>query len=122
MSYISELKKFYPNTYKARYALQAYKQHRHYEDQDPSVITVHETTLNYGGPEEGGWWYQAGLPVRSHCIFSKKQAIQTFIQYFEEYEIEGQPSLGDSTTYSNYELMFSNALARAYPESRPYYC
>jgi hypothetical protein len=122
MSYISELKKFYPCSYKARYAIAAYKQHRHYEDQDPSVITLHETTLNYGGPEEGGWWYQAGLPVLSHCIFSKKQAIQTYIQYFEEYEIEGQPSLGDSTTYSNYELQFANALAKAYPESRPYYC
>ena len=122
MSYISELKKFYPNTYKARYAIGAYNQHRYWEHEDPTVITIHETTLNYGGPEEGGWWYQAGYPVLSHCIFSKKQAIQAFIQYFEEYEIEGQPSLGDSTTYSNYELMFSNRYASVYPETKPYYC
>jgi len=121
MSYISELKKFYPSTYKARYAISAYKQHAYYEE-EPTVITIHETCLRYGGPEEGGWWYQQGEPVLSHCIFSKKQAIQTYVKYFEEYEIEGQPSLGDSTTYSNYELMFSNALARAYPETKPHYC
>jgi hypothetical protein len=122
MSYISELKKFYPKTYKARYAINAYNTHKYFEHEDPTVITIHETTLNYGGPEEGGWWYQAGYPVRSHCIFSKKQAIQTFIQYFEEYEIEGQPSLGDSTTYSNIELGFSNGLAKRYPAERPHYC
>ncbi len=40
----------------------------------------------------------------------------------EEYEIEGQLSLGDSTTYSNYELGFSNELAKTYPTERPRYC
>ena len=33
MSYISELKKFYPNTYKARYAIGAYKQHKYWENE-----------------------------------------------------------------------------------------
>ena len=122
MLYIEHLKRSYPRTYKVRYALQQYNSHVEWEGQDPSVITIHETTLNYGGPEEGGWWYQAGYPVRSHCIFSKKQAIQVFIQYFEEYEIEGQPSLGDTTTSSNIELSFSNRYAEVYPKTRPHYC
>jgi hypothetical protein len=122
MSYISELKRFYPRTYKARYAINAYNTHKYFEHEDPTVITIHETTLNYGGPEEGNWYYTAGYPIKSHCIFNKKQAIKTYIQYFEEYEIEGQPSLGDTTTRSNIELSFSNALAKAYPESRPHYC
>ena len=122
MSYISELKKFYPCSYKARYAIGAYKQHKYFEHEDPSVITLHETTLNYGGPEEGGWWYQAGLPVLTHCVFSKKQAVQTFIQYFDEYELADQPSLGLSTTYHNYEVNFANRYATVYPESKPHYC
>ena len=58
----------------------------------------------------------------SHCIFSKRQAVQVYVKYFEEYEIEGQPSLGDTTTRSNIDISFSNELAKAYPESRPYYC
>ena len=122
MSYISELKKFYPKSYKVRFAINAYNAHKYSEHEDPTVVTVHETYLNYGGPEEGGWWYQAGYPVLSHCIFSKRQAVQVYVKYFEEYEIEGQPSLGDTTTRSNIDISFSNELAKAYPESRPYYC
>lgn len=122
MSYLSELQKFYPRTYKLRYAIQRYNTHVEWEHEDPTVITIHETTLNYGGPEEGGWWYQAGLPVLTHCIFSKRQAIQTFIQYFDEYEIQEQPSLGISTTYSNYEVNFDSKYAAHYPTERPYYC
>lgn len=122
MSYLSELQRFYPRTYKVRYAIQRYQTHKDWEQEDPTTITVHETTLNYGGPEEGGWYYQAGYPVLTHCIFSKKQAIQTFIQYFDEYEIAEQPSLGLSTTYSNYEVNFSNEYAKVYPEIKPHYC
>ena len=122
MSYLSELQKFYPTTYKVRYAIQRYNAHKEWEHEDPTTITIHETTLNYGGPEEGGWYYQAGFPVLTHCIFSKKQAVQTFIQYFDEYEIAEQPSLGISTTYSNYEVNFNNAYAKVYPEIKPHYC
>ena len=122
MSYISELKKFYPKSYKVRYAVNAYNTHKYFEQEDPTVITVHETVLRYGGPEEGGWYFQQGDPVLSHCIFSKKQAIQTYVKYFEEYEIEGQPSLGDTTTSSNIELSFSNRYAEVYPKTRPHYC
>lgn len=27
------------------------------EDNHPHYIVAYETTLGYGGPEEGGWWY-----------------------------------------------------------------
>ena len=122
MSYITELKRCYPNSWKARLAIQRYNVHQEWEDQDPSTITIHETTLNYGGPEEGGWWYYAGFPVLTYCIFSKKQAIQTFIELFDEYEIADQPNLSDSTTYRNYEVNFANGYATVYPETKPHYC
>ena len=122
MSYLSELRKSYPNSWKTRLAIQRYQVHREWEHQDPTTITVHQTTLNYGGPEEGGWWYYAGFPVLTHCIFSKKQAIQTFIELFDEYELAEQPSLGQSTTYYNYDVNYANDYAKVYPESKPYYC
>jgi hypothetical protein len=122
MSYFTELKKFYPRTYKLRYAIQRYNTHLEWENQDPTVITVHETTLSYGGPEEGGWYYHVGYPVLTHCVFSKRQAVQVFIQYFEEYEIADQPSLGLTSTYSNYEVNFDNKYAESYPKQRPHYC
>jgi hypothetical protein len=122
MSYISELKRFYPRSYKARYAINAYNTHKYFDHEDPTVITIHETTLNYGGPEEGNWYYTAGYPIKSHCIFNKKQAIKTYIEYFEEYQIEEQPSLGISTTRSNIDICFANDYAKYYPTERPRYC
>jgi hypothetical protein len=122
MSYISELQKCYPNSYKLRYGIQRYNAYRKWEDKDPTTLTIHETTLNYGGPEEGGWWYQAGYPVLTRCIFSKKQAVQIFVELFEEYEVADQPDLGLTSTHSNYEVNFSNDYAKVYPESKPHYC
>ena len=122
MLYIEHLKRSYPRTYKVRHALQQYNSYVEWEGQDPSVITIHETTLNYGGPEEGGWWYQAGYPCLTHCIFSKKQAVTEYVIYADEYEVWDQPDLGISTTSSNYEVNFANDYAKSYPEERPYYC
>ena len=122
MSYLSDLKCFYPKSYKARIAIQRYNTHLEWEGQNPTTLTIHEAILNYGGPEEGGWWYESGYPCLTHCVFSKKQAVQAFIQYFDEYEVADQPSLGISTTYHNYEVNFSNGYATVYPESKPHYC
>lgn len=122
MSYLSELRKFYPNTWKARWAIQNYQTHIQFEDKEPTTITLHSTYLKYGGPEEGGWWYQEGYPEETHCIFNKKQAIRKYMQLADEYQIVDQPSLGDTTTSSNWELSFSNDYARIYPRTRPHYC
>jgi hypothetical protein len=122
MSYLQSLKNFYPTTWKIRWAFQNYNTHIDFEDKEPTTITVHETVLRYGGPEEGGWWYTQGYPEETHCIFNKKQAIKRFIELADKYQIIEQPSLGDTTTNSNWELSFSNNYARMYPTERPFYC
>ena len=121
MSYLSDLKGFYPKSYKARIAIQQYNTHVEWEGQDPTTITIHEAILNYGGPEEGSWYFYAGYPVQTICIFSKKQAIKTYIQYSDEYEVWDQPDLGLTSTYSNYDINFSNNFAKLYPTERPRY-
>jgi len=93
MSYLSELRKFYPNSWKARWAIQNYQVHIDFQHEEPTTITLHETVLRYGGPEEGGWWYTQGYPEETHCIFSKKQAIRKYMQLADEYQIIDQPSL-----------------------------
>ena len=122
MSYVSELRKFYPRTWKARLAINRYNTHLQWEGQDPTTITIHETTLNYGGPEEGGWYYHRGYPCLTHCIFSKKQAIKEYLIYSEEYEVWDQPDLGLTSTDSIYEVNYANDFAKLYPETKPHYC
>ena len=31
-------------------------------------INVYAVTRHYGGPEEGGWWYNSGSPIESRSI------------------------------------------------------
>jgi hypothetical protein len=122
MSYVSELRKFYPRTWKERIALERYKLHCKWEGQEPTTITIHDTYLRCGGPEEGGWYYHQGYPLQTICIFSKKQAVNAYLQYSEEYEAWDQASLGLSTTESAVEINFGNDFAKQYPEQRPHYC
>jgi hypothetical protein len=118
MSYLSDLKRFYPKSYKVRIAIQRYNTHVELEGEEPTTITIHETLLNYGGPEEGGWYYESGYPCLTHCVFSKKQAIKEYLIYSEDYEIwyEHDP------THGKYDINYSNDYAKLYPESKPYYC
>lgn len=122
MSYLSDLQAFYPRTWQLRQAINSYNLHKEWEQEEPTTITIHQTYQCYGGPEEGGWWYTKGWPVQTICIFSKKQAIKTYLQYAEEYQVWDQPDLGLTSTVSNYDINFSNGYATAYPESRPVYC
>lgn len=49
-----------------------------------TVVNVYEVTLGYGGPEEGGWWYDW-----SHCIRSVEVTPETieevYAEFLEEY-------------------------------------
>jgi hypothetical protein len=119
----------YPRTGAARYWLDQYKAHQEYEGKEPTTITVHEVWQNYGGPEEGGWWYTAGEPVNrmdgdksTICIFSKKQAIREALELTRRWDLHRQPSTTDSRECSAIEVNFSQGYARHYPEERPHYC
>jgi len=84
MSYLSEL---YPKSWKQRLAIQQYDGFQEWEEKEPITVTVHQVIQRFGGPEEGGWWFNQGFPERTYCVFSKKQAIKTFIEVCEEYEV-----------------------------------
>ena len=122
MSHLSWLQATYPRTWKLRRALNSYNLHKEWEGEEPTTVTVHETYQRYGGPEEGNWFYTQGYPVQTICIFNKKQAVEAYVKYSDEYEVWDQPDLGISTTVSNYDINFSNDYAQAYPTERPYYC
>lgn len=132
MSYLSEFKAFYPKSWKQRLAIQQYDGFKEWEDKEPITITVQQVIQRYGGPEEGGWWFNEGFPEKTYWVFNKKQAIKTFIEVCEQYKIWEQSSLlqtwgrslrlGLSTTDCNWEVSFASSAAKHYPEERPHYC
>lgn len=81
---------------------------------DPTTITVHRVWENYGGPEEGGWYYQCGEPVKTVCIFSRSQALRVLHELHEKYSA---PEYEEDT----YDICLSNRIARWYPDRRPHY-
>jgi hypothetical protein len=42
-------------------------------DRHSYIVAVYDTALAYGGPEEGGWWYDHGSLTRIMRIFRHKE-------------------------------------------------
>lgn len=85
-------------------------------------VNVYEVSLCYGGPEEGGWYYDIGTPLAS----------VPFQNYTERSEIEAHirrmyPDIGKksmrhlSSGPSDIELSIEDHMAEAYPTTRPHY-
>ena len=81
---------------------------------EPLTITVHLITEHFGGPEEGGWWYQCGHPVTTTCIFSRDQAVRELIHLHERYSSEEYEE-------ETYDISLARGYAKFYPEKRPHY-
>lgn len=50
----------------------------HIEHHGPSVhivyVNVYDITRCFGGPEEGGWWYDAGECIQIHRVAGRNEA------------------------------------------------
>lgn len=90
------------------------------------TVAVYLSELAYGGPEEGGWWYECGELVKVICVFgSEEKAI--------EYTRRMNDKLRQTLNKGRREIssVLSNGVYRAmvmcdyppryYPERRPYY-
>lgn len=110
----------FAKTQAARNYITSYKWYIEVEGKEPTTVMFHECNMQYGGPEEGGWYYQQGWPVKTVCVFSKKQAIREAINLEEE----AREIFGDRKDYLGWDqwsVSFSDGYAKAYPEQRPHY-
>lgn len=111
----------FANTQELRMWIMRYKYWTELQGSEPTTITLHECSMRYGGPEEGGWWFEQGWPIRTVCVFSKKQAIREAIK-LEAYAREELGERKDNLGWNVWSVSFSDGYAKAYPEERPYYC
>lgn len=88
---------------------------------EPTVVSLYECWTRYGGPEEGGWYYECGTPVKGICVFNKKQAIRAAIELQQEAEQE-YGSQRDELGWATYAICFEQGYPQPYPRERPYYC
>lgn len=112
-------------------------------------LNTYETYQAYGGPEEGGWWFECGTPVQS--LFWSDEDYEEFMENttYEERSkhvtqatnayTQGKQPVPRKTGYGGYTFspgsddpltyeqdnsfvsFFEDHFAEDYPEERPHY-
>lgn len=95
-----------------------------YERDQPAkwwCVAVYETDRAYGGPEEGGWWYDCGMLVEHAKIrfFDNYKDAYDYTQELWEWCIEQNRGRGDVRLAVR---GFTEQMPDAYfPKKRPFY-
>lgn len=83
-------------------------------------VNVYSIDRVYGGPEEGGWWYDTGELVKVIVCQSEEQAQEVRQQLEAEYPYTGKR--GSVLGGDDYNMEVANDPGVAYwPEERPHY-
>lgn len=90
------------------------------------VVAVYMTDRSYGGPEEGGWWYDTGNLVRTVKTFRNEQSAINYCRRFNETLDKtlnrGRREISSVLSTGRYAAeIWDNYAPRYYPERRPYY-
>ena len=91
-----------------------------------SYVNVYLVDKAWGGPEEGGWFYDYGLPEVGQCtlVFSKADAKQAIRKAREWCNVENGERRSDTSSVlseGRYEVALEPQEAKAWPSTRPYY-
>lgn len=79
-------------------------------------VGVYEVGQNYGGPEEGGWWYSTGELVQQTAVASRDEAEELRETLSETFPVKGR--YGDPDYQISIDL---KPLVASFPEERPRY-
>ena len=95
-------------------------------------VAVYETNRSYGGPEEGGWWYDVGEPTENPTLgiltrfflnkkeaFAYRDSLEPIVE--EANRSEGRRDPGSVLCDGYYAVLLMDGYPRAYPEERPHY-
>lgn len=90
-----------------------------------TYITIYVTTREYGGPEEGGWWYN-WTEIDCYLLVGKKKRykLPKLIEEAKQYA----ESMDDGTEYwrtshnGHYFVVVEHNLGSKASKTRPIYC
>ena len=88
----------------------------------PWYVNVYEEDRGYGGPEEGGWWYDISEPVHSERFDNERDAEAYAESIKDEYPEQGDRPVS-SVIYSGgaHTIRIENHPPVEQPTSRPHY-
>jgi hypothetical protein len=70
----------------------------------PKIVTIYQVTREYGGPEEGGWWYDHYDWVKSYIFTTDRQVernlerLERVLEDYPEYRIVLEDKVGEFET------------------------
>lgn len=82
-------------------------------------VAVYDVDLEYGGPEEGGWWYDTGICLMNVACESYEQAQEVQEQLRQEYPDTGKRN--SVLSGEDYNVVIEHRPGKNYPEYRPHY-
>jgi hypothetical protein len=90
----------------------------------PGYVNAYIISLGYGGPEEGGWWYDVYAPLASIRVSNEEQTIQAFNILEDLYKEAWKDEPKRSSVVSNGDLMITveDHWAEFEPKEQPHYC
>lgn len=88
-----------------------------------AYVSVYSVGRAYGGPEEGGWWYDYGTPQASVPVNTWAEAEQwrERLEKDERFSNEGRRDRHSVIGDENFEVYLEDHCAESFPSSRPHY-
>jgi len=82
-------------------------------------VNVYEITRCYGGPEEGGWWYDTGVTLISEEVSNMEEAYNRRLELLEDYPRTDRrySVLGGD----DYDILIEDTPGEDFPAYRPRY-
>ena len=86
-------------------------------------VNVYLIDKSYGGPEEGGWWFDTGEIIRIIPCSSKKKAHRTMrlVELVVTKFNEGRRPISSVLSKGVLEAIISQSPGQNYPSQRPHY-
>lgn len=113
------------------------------EPQRLRYVNVYAVTRHYGGPEEGGWWYNSGSPIESRSMvvgppppwvpegnwgfpelsYHDMDRVKVVVGLMEQrYEQVAEGSIYSVLGGVEVQVDHGENPGKYWPEERPYYC
>lgn len=86
-------------------------------------VNAYEVTRQYGGPEEGGWYYDEGTPVASMPVTTAKdeEAVLAIMRSVLEPQYKGRRGRHSVIGEEDLLVRVEEHMATAWPQERPRY-
>lgn len=91
-------------------------------------VSIHLFDKAYGGPEEGGWWYQYGSPDEGYSkytrFFKTRDEAITYANSLDSIISklnENRPSVSSVSSIGRYCWMIQDDAPHSWPEQVPHY-